>query len=97
MKHIPIFILCSKKQQEVQPPLRPVFDSRSGNVGTVADKMALASVFSQYSGFPYQFSFHQLLASLNNKRKKRKKRRTPLSALALLLTCFLPAFTFLGA
>jgi hypothetical protein len=65
-----------------------------GDFGTVAGKMALGPVFSQYSGFPYQFSFHQLLVLLNN---KRKKTRTHLSALVVPLTYFLPAFTFLGA
>jgi hypothetical protein len=30
-------------------------------VGFVADKMALGQVFSEYFGFPCQFSFHQLL------------------------------------
>jgi hypothetical protein len=30
-------------------------------VGFVVDKMALGQVFSEYFGFPCQFSFHQLL------------------------------------
>jgi hypothetical protein len=30
-------------------------------VGFVVDNVALGQVFSEYLGFPYQFSFHQLL------------------------------------
>jgi hypothetical protein len=30
-------------------------------VGFVVDKMALGQVFSEYFGFPWQFSFHRLL------------------------------------
>jgi hypothetical protein len=30
-------------------------------VGYVVDKVALEQVFSEYFGFPYQFSFHRLL------------------------------------
>jgi hypothetical protein len=30
-------------------------------VGFVVDKVALGQVFSEYFGFPYQSSFHQLL------------------------------------
>jgi hypothetical protein len=30
-------------------------------VGFVVDKVALGQVFSEYFGFPCQFSFHQLL------------------------------------
>jgi hypothetical protein len=30
-------------------------------VGFVVDKVALGQVFPDYFGFPYQFSFHQLL------------------------------------
>jgi hypothetical protein len=43
------------------PPRRPGFDPRSGHVGFVVDKVALGQVFSEYFGFPYQFSFHRLL------------------------------------
>jgi hypothetical protein len=32
-----------------------------GHVGFVLDKVALGQVFSEYFGFPYQFSFHRLL------------------------------------
>jgi hypothetical protein len=39
------------------PPRRP----GSGHVGFVVDKVALVKVFSEYFGFPCQFSFHQLL------------------------------------
>jgi hypothetical protein len=42
------------------PPRRPGFDPRSGHVGFVVDKAALGQVFSEYYGFPCQFSFHQL-------------------------------------
>jgi hypothetical protein len=35
-------------------------DPRSGHVGFVVDKVALGQVFSEYFGFPCQFSFHQL-------------------------------------
>jgi hypothetical protein len=34
---------------------------RSGHVGLVVDKVALGQVFSEYIGFPCQFSFHRLL------------------------------------
>jgi hypothetical protein len=37
---------------------RPGFDPRSGRVGFVVDKVALGKVFSEYFGFPCQFSFH---------------------------------------
>jgi hypothetical protein len=40
------------------PPRRPGFDHRSGHVEFVADKVALGQVFSEYFGFPCQFSFH---------------------------------------
>jgi hypothetical protein len=32
-----------------------------GHVGFVVDKVALGQVFSEYIGFPCQFSFHRLL------------------------------------
>jgi hypothetical protein len=34
------------------------FEPRSGHVGFVVDKVALGQVFSDYFGFPCQFSFH---------------------------------------
>jgi hypothetical protein len=34
---------------------------RSGRMGFVVDKVALGQVVSEYFGFPFQFSFHQLL------------------------------------
>jgi hypothetical protein len=34
---------------------------RSAHVGSVVDKMELGQVFSEYFGFIYQLSFHQLL------------------------------------
>jgi hypothetical protein len=37
------------------------FEPRSGHVGFVVDSVALGQVFSEYFGFPCQFSFHQLL------------------------------------
>jgi hypothetical protein len=43
------------------PPRRPVFDPRSGHVGCVVDEVALGKFFSEYFGFPCQFSFHRLL------------------------------------
>jgi hypothetical protein len=43
------------------PPGRPRFESRSGHVGFVVDKVALGQVFYEYFGFPCQFSFHRLL------------------------------------
>jgi hypothetical protein len=42
-------------------PRRPVFETGSSHVGVVVDKVALGQVFSEYFGFPYQFSFHRLL------------------------------------
>jgi hypothetical protein len=41
------------------PP--PGFEPRSGHVGFVVDKVALGQVFSEYLGFPSQFSFQRLL------------------------------------
>jgi hypothetical protein len=43
------------------PPRRPGFEPGSGHVGFVVDKVALEEVFSEYFGFPCQFSFHPLL------------------------------------
>jgi hypothetical protein len=37
------------------------FEPRSVHVGFVVNKVALRQVFSEYFGFPCQFSFHQLL------------------------------------
>jgi hypothetical protein len=42
-------------------PRRRTFDPRSDHVGYVVDKVALGQVFSEYFGFPWQFSFHRLL------------------------------------
>jgi hypothetical protein len=43
------------------PPRRPGFDPSFGNVGFVVDEVALGQVFSEYFGFPCQFSFHRML------------------------------------
>jgi hypothetical protein len=43
------------------PPRRPGFEPRSVLVGFVVNKVALEQVFSEYFGFPFQFSFHLLL------------------------------------
>jgi hypothetical protein len=43
------------------PPRRPGFNSRSEHVGFVVDNVAPGQVFSEYFGFPCQFSFHPLL------------------------------------
>jgi hypothetical protein len=43
------------------PPRRSGFEPKSGHVGLVMDKVALRQVFSEYFGFPRQFSFHRLL------------------------------------
>jgi hypothetical protein len=43
------------------PLWRTGFDPWSGHVGFVVDKVALWQVFSEYFGFPRQFSFHQML------------------------------------
>jgi hypothetical protein len=42
------------------PPRRPGF-AYGQHVGFVVDKAALGQVFSEYFGFPCQFSFHRLL------------------------------------
>jgi hypothetical protein len=44
---------------------QPGFDPRSGYERSVVDKVAL-EVFSEYFGFPFQFSFHQLLHTHNH-------------------------------
>jgi hypothetical protein len=43
------------------PPRRTGLKPRSNHVGFVVKKVALEQVFSQYFGFPCQFSFHRLL------------------------------------
>jgi hypothetical protein len=43
------------------PTRRPGVEPRSGHLGFVVDKVALGQVFSEYFGFPCQFSFHRLL------------------------------------
>jgi hypothetical protein len=48
------------------PLRRPGFEPRSGHVGFVVDKVALVQVFSEYFGFPCQFSFHRLLHILHH-------------------------------
>jgi hypothetical protein len=40
---------------------RTGFEPTSGHVGFVVDRVALVPVFSEYFGFPCQFSFHRLL------------------------------------
>jgi hypothetical protein len=40
--------------------------ARSGHVGFVVGKVALAQVFSEYFGFPCQPSFHRFLHSHNH-------------------------------
>jgi hypothetical protein len=40
---------------------RPGFEPRPVHVGFVVDKVVLRQVFSEYFGFPCQFSFHRLL------------------------------------
>jgi hypothetical protein len=43
------------------PQQRSRFEAGAGHVGFVVDKVALGQVFSEYFGFPYQFSFYRLL------------------------------------
>jgi hypothetical protein len=43
------------------PQRRPGFEPRSGHVEFVVDKVAPRQIFSEYFGFPCQFSFHRLL------------------------------------
>jgi hypothetical protein len=47
--------------ENMRLPRRPGLDPRSGHVGFVVDKATLERVFSEYFGFPCQFSFHQIL------------------------------------
>jgi hypothetical protein len=42
------------------------FKPGSGQVGFVVDKVALGQVFSEYFGFPCQYSFHQILHHHNH-------------------------------
>jgi hypothetical protein len=59
----PIFITKSiKKRSLIQytHPRRAGFNPLSDDVGFSLDKMALGRVFSEYFGFPCQFSFHGL-------------------------------------
>jgi hypothetical protein len=46
-------------------PRRPRFELRLDHVGFVVDKVTLGQVFSEYFGFPCQFSFHGLLHTLH--------------------------------
>jgi hypothetical protein len=43
------------------PPRWPGFEPRSGHGEFVVDKVALGQVFSEFFGFPCQFSFHRVL------------------------------------
>jgi hypothetical protein len=47
------------------PQRRPGFEPRSGHVGFVVEEAALDQVFSEYFGFPCQFSFHRLRHTRN--------------------------------
>jgi hypothetical protein len=40
---------------------QPGFEPTSGNVGYMVEKVVLGKFFSEYFGFPCQFSFHRLL------------------------------------
>jgi hypothetical protein len=42
------------------PPRRAGFEPRSCHVTFVVDKVTRGQVFSEYFGFPYQFSFRRL-------------------------------------
>jgi hypothetical protein len=56
------FKLCWKERLVAGFPLRrPRFEARLGHVRFVLDNVALGQVFSEYFGFPCQFSFHRLL------------------------------------
>jgi hypothetical protein len=48
------------------PTAAAEFEPGSGQVGFVVDKVALGQVFSEYFGFPYQSSFHQILHHHNH-------------------------------
>jgi hypothetical protein len=48
------------------PQRRPAFKPRSGHVTFVVDKVTLGQVFTEYLGFPRQFSFHQLFPFINH-------------------------------
>jgi hypothetical protein len=64
-------IVCLTLMKEAVPELRRLmavfqqgqhgFQPRSGHVWFVVDVVALGQVFSEYFGFPCQFSFHRLL------------------------------------
>jgi hypothetical protein len=44
----------------------PGFYLGSGQMGFVVDKVVLGRIFSEYFGFPYQSSFHQILHHHNH-------------------------------
>jgi hypothetical protein len=48
------------------PTQRPGFEPGLGQIGFVVDKVALGQVFSEYFGFPFQSSFHQILHHHNH-------------------------------
>jgi hypothetical protein len=59
------YLLCIKKGRAIAqaviavfPPRRSGFEPKPGNVGFVVEKVVLGQVFSEYFGFPCQFSFH---------------------------------------
>jgi hypothetical protein len=56
-----VTLLLRPRHSSGFPLPRPGFYPRSGHVGFVVDKVALNQVFSEYFGFPRQFSFHRLL------------------------------------
>jgi hypothetical protein len=59
--HNPEFVPTLRRFVAGFPLWRHGFEPRSSHVGFVVEKMALGQVFSEYFGFPCQFSFHRLL------------------------------------
>jgi hypothetical protein len=49
-----------------QAPRRAGFEPRSGHVGFVVDKVSLEQDFSEYFGFPCQFSCHRPLIIIHH-------------------------------
>jgi hypothetical protein len=60
-QHDIFFVTVARGPCHSFPPRRSAFESRSGHVGFVVDKVSLGQVFSECFGFPCQFSFHRLL------------------------------------
>jgi hypothetical protein len=61
-----VTVLAGRAIAQAVSRWRPGFESGSGLMGFLVDKVALGQVFSEYFGFPCQSSFHQILHHHNH-------------------------------